>query len=383
MTEKVLDLANGGAFVQQATDPVVSNVATPGDFAAQYPTPLDTTEIIAKCEELSMWMALPEHTTGLKVESWREMDSLAFSSGSQYIAFADGACPEEYEHDGDNLSVTLKNIGAKKSLTISDIMHSNASRMAGYGMARLVGGMPSSEGMPGGAQVGTFVQEAIADLKEKEVRLGMTLVMNGWDRLLVAGDSATYPLEFDGLETYATNRTCTFHTNSTSTTGTFDADDFDRFLSEQCAKPTMIFGHPTAVQEMMSAYFARGTYPQQIINFNDGNRITPGFNFASFVNTAIGRLGVVADNNFTRTSYNGNTAFQAVLYPLRMTHNGEDLVYKITQIPLALKDLAPGCTAISFEIWAKTALVIKMCCAQGAYTGFFTGRVTTSCAVIG
>ena len=43
MTEKVLDLANGGAYVQQAADPAIMNVATPGDFSAQYPTPLDTT----------------------------------------------------------------------------------------------------------------------------------------------------------------------------------------------------------------------------------------------------------------------------------------------------------------------------------------------------
>lgn len=381
MNERVLDMANGGAFVQQATDPVVSNVATPIDFAAQYPNPLDTTELIARCEEVSAWKAIPEHITGLKTETWREMDTLGLTSGSHYIGFADGACPEEYTHDGDNLYVNLKNIGVKKSLTISDIMHSNASRLAGYGIARLVGGFPGSEGMPGGSNAATFAQEAVADLKEKEVRLGSTIVMNGWDRLLVAGDATTYPLEFDGIEKWAANRTCTFHTNVTTSSGTFSGDEFDRFLSEGCAKPQVIFGHPTAVQEMLSSYFARGT--QAIEWTGPGDRIIPGFNFAGFVNTAVGRLGVVSDNNFARTSYASDTKFISTLYPLRMTQDGEDLVYKITQIPLALKDLAPGCTAISFEIWAKTALVIKMCCAQGAYTGFFTGRVVTTCPVIG
>lgn len=381
MAEKVLDLANGGAYVQQATDPVVSNVATPADFAAQYPTPLDTTEIISMCEEISVWQAIPEHRTGLKEELWREMDVLTFTSGSQYIAFADGACPEEYKHDGDNVSVDLMNIGAKKSLTISDIMHSNASRLAGYGIGALNGGFPSSEGTPGGFNAATFQQEAVADLKEKEVRLAMTLVMNGWDRLLVAGDQDTYPLEFDGIEKWEVGRSCTFHTNDTSTTGTFDGPTFDRFLSESCAKPQVIFGHPTAIQEMATAYFDMG---EQVINYpGPGDRITPGFNFSGFVNTAVGRLGVVSDINFARTAYGGGTMFMSHLYPLRMRHNGVDLVYKITQIPLALTDLARGCTAISFEVWAKTALVIRQCCAQSDYTGFFTGKIATTCTVIG
>jgi len=68
---------------------------------------------------------------------------------------------------------------------------------------------------------------------------------------------------------------------------------------------------------------------------------------------------------------------------MRMNHNGVPLVYKLTQIPLAMKDLVPGCTAISFEVWAKTALIIKHCCAHGDYTGFFTGRIVTTCPVIG
>src|SRR5512139_3581237 len=79
-------------MVQRATDPVISNAALPADFAAQYPTPLDTTEILAMCEEISLWRTLPEQSTGLKSYTWREMTSLAFTSGSSYIAFADYAC---------------------------------------------------------------------------------------------------------------------------------------------------------------------------------------------------------------------------------------------------------------------------------------------------
>jgi hypothetical protein len=91
---------------------------------------------------------------------------------------------------------------------------------------------------------------------------------------------------------------------------------------------------------------------------------------------------VVADNNF-RHPASGATTFQADIWAMRMTHNGEPLVYKLTQIPLGLTDLNPGCTAISFEIWAATALVIKVCCAQGTYTSQFTGRIQTTCPALG
>src|SRR3990167_3187318 len=124
--EKVYDAGNPGqGFVARATDPLIlpQPYVTPQDFAAQYPTPLDPLEIIAMCEEVTLWRALPTEPTQLKTELWRELNELAFSSGSSYISFADGACPEEYYHDGDNRYVDLKNIGAKKSLSISDIMH--------------------------------------------------------------------------------------------------------------------------------------------------------------------------------------------------------------------------------------------------------------------
>lgn len=378
--------ANDPEMIARAVDPVTlpQPYVTPGDFAAQYPTPLDTTEIIAMCEEITVWQALPELPTQLKEETWRELNELAFNSGSSFISFADGECPEEYEHDGDNTTVALKNIGAKKSLSISDIMHSVAVAGANWnGINQLVGGVPAGEGMPGGSNVGTFQQESVAGLKEKEIRLGMTLVLNGWDNLLVNGDVTSNSLEFDGIVNRLDDAACGAHTNDNTASGTFSGLGFDRFLSESCAKPTHVFGHPQAIQEMLSAYFQLGYQGSQVVNFASGDRIVPGFNFAGFVNTGVGRLAVVADNNFPRTP-SGAAAFQSNLYALRMNHNGVPLVYKRTQIPLALKDLVPGCTAVSFQIWAKTAFILKHCCAHGVYTTQFTGRGNvTTCPTIG
>jgi hypothetical protein len=370
--------------IQRTTDPVIlpQPYVSPTDFAAQYPTPLDTTEIMDLCEEISLWRAIPNIDTGLQAYTWREMTSLAFTSGSAYIAFADGECPEEYTHGGSNSTINLKYIGAKKTLSISDIKHSLTVASAGAGINSIVGGFPSSEGMPGGIDFATFTRERIRDVKEKETRLAMTLVMNGWDRLLVAGDSNGNALEFDGFETWATNQSCTMHTNTNTASGTFSAVSFDRFLSESCAKPTMIFGHPAAIQELMSAYFQLGFQGSQTIAFTDGNRLTPGYNFAAFVNTGVGRLPVVSDYNFRRANIGGG-AFQADIWAMRMTHNGEPFVYKITQIPLSFQDLVPGCTAISFEVWAATALIIKACCAQSRYTSQFTGSIASTCTRIG
>ena len=384
--EKGLNLGN--PVVQKADDPVITwptaanNTKTPIDFLGQYPQPLDTTEIITMCEEVSLLKTIPEVRTGLKQELWRELNELAFTSGSNYIAFGEGLCPEEFYHDGDNRSVDLKNLGAKKSLTISDIIHSQAVAAGGGGIRALLGGWDASSGMPGGSDMGTFQLEQIANLKEKEVRLAMTLVLNGEDRLLAVGDAVTRTLEFDGIESIVTGS----HTNvvtGQSASGTFSGASFDAWLAEACAKPTHIFGHPQAIQEMMSAYFQLGFQGSQLINFNSGAQIVPGYSFAGFVQTGIGRLTVVADANFTKTA-SGANSFRSNLYALRMSHNGMPLVYRATQIPMSLVDLNPGCTAISFELWKKTALIIKALCAQNRYTfGTFAGRSTTTCTAIG
>jgi hypothetical protein len=386
--EQFVNPGNGEvSVVERATDPVVlpQPYSTPGDFTAQYPQPLDPTEILAMCEEVSVWQALPEETTALLGETWREMTSLAFVSGTTYLFFADGACPEEYTHAGANTTINTKLLGAKKSLSEREIQHSVAVAASNWhGINRLVGGFPAGQGMPGGADQGTFQAEQIAGLKEKEVRTSMTLVINGWDKYLVVGDAGSNSLEFDGIENYFDNvGSCTLGSSNDNTgSGTFAAIGFDRFLAESCAKASHVFGHPAAVQEMLSAYFQLGFQGSQLINFQSGDRMIPGFNFAGFVNTGVGRLQVVADSNFSRTNIDGG-AFSATLWAMRLSHNGEPLVYKLTNIPLVYRDLTPGCTAIQFEIWASTALVIKGCCAQAAYTSQFTGRITTTCTSIG
>jgi hypothetical protein len=390
MPELVLNLGQDQVkeqgFVSKATDPVLPGVTTPGDFAAQYPTPLDTTELLAMCEEVNLLRAIPDESTGLKAFTYREMDELAFVSGSSYVSFADGACPENYEHDGDNVTATLKNIGAYKSLTLSDIMHSAAvAGMSqggfGVGIDSLNGPMPAGQGLPGVAGVNTLANQAVANLKAKEMALMATLVLNGEDRLLVRGNASSNALEYDGIETLITSGNGS-HTNASSeASGTFSGANFDRFLAEGCAKPTAVFGHPTAIQEMMSAYFQLGYQGSQLVNHNDGSRIVPGYNFAGEVNTGIGTLMVVADSNFTRTASSATT-FQSSLYALRMSHNGEPLIFRKTQIPLAFKDLAPGCTAIAFQIWKKTVLVAKARCAHGKYTSLFSGRSVSTCPVV-
>ena len=239
--EVVLNLGGGrekafqAGMVQRANDPLMSpQPSTPIDFAAQFPQPLDTTELITMCEELGLWNALPEKQTALKAETWRELNELAFNSGSSYITFADGGCPEEFYHDGDNTTTTLKNIGAHKNLTLSDILHSAAvSSMSigaqGVGINRLVGGFAFGEGMPGGYDQGTFLAESVADLKVKEMVLAATLVLNGWDRLLVAGNAGSNSLEFSGIETLITSGNGA-HVNDVtgqSASGTFTALGLD------------------------------------------------------------------------------------------------------------------------------------------------------------
>jgi hypothetical protein len=380
----VLNLGNEGGptferstVVMRSADPVISPAyALPADFAAQFPTPLDTTEIVAMCEEVTLLQWLPERMTGLKQETWRELNELAFTSGSSYISFADGTCPEEYRHNGNNTTKDLYNIGAKKTLSLSDIMHSLASQSAGYGIAALNGPIAAGEGMPGAGTMASFAMQAFSGLKEKEVRLGMTLVMNGWDNLLVNGDNDTNALQFDGIVEYMLTGT-----HQQSGTGTFEAAAFDRFLGEGCAKPTVLLGHPAAMQGLLSAYFQLGFQGSQVISVASGERIIPGFNFAGFVNTGIGRLQVVSDTNFPRTD-TGTGGFTTNIYGLRMQHNGEPLVYKLTQIPLGIQDLAPGCTTIAFELWAKTCLIIKHLCAHHVYGTRFTGNIVTTCPVI-
>jgi hypothetical protein len=386
MNEEILNLGNDNnavptfneSVVQRAVDPISPNANLPIDFSAQYPTPLDTAELIAMCEESNLLRAIPEKLTGLKEETWREMTSLAPVNGSSSLPFADYACPEPYEHNGVTKTVQLKNIGAYKALGVSDIMHSAAVAAAGYGIGVLIGALPASQGAPGGLDMGTYQRQVVADLKAKEMTIASILVLNGLDRFLAIGDATANPLQFNGIEKIVTAANGAHaHTSSS----TFSAIDFDRFLGEANVSPTTLFGHPQAIQEVLSGYFQLGYQGAQVVNFSNGTRIIPGYNFAGAVNTGRGQLAVVADANFTRTA--GTGTFTSNIYALRMTHNGEPLVYRSTQIPLSFKDLAPGCTSIQFMVWTKTALIVKAISAQSVYTSQFTGNIVTTCPRVG
>ena len=249
------------------------------------------------------------------------------------------------------------------------------------GINTLNGPFPAGEGLPGGADMGTFQRQVVADLKAKEIRLATTLVLNGEDALLVNGNSVDNSLEFDGFENWATNQSCTMHTNSNTASGTFSAI----FLIVSCQK--VVLNPPNLRTSSSNSGNDGGILPiglqgSQNITYANGNRLEPGFNFAGFVNTGIGRLKVVADANFRRNA-SSSTGFQADLWAMRMTHNGDPLVYRTTQIPLSLNDLVPGCTAIAFEVWKATALVIKACSHHGKVYEPITGRITTTCTMVG
>lgn len=364
--------------VLRATDPVIlpQPYSSPGDFLAQFPVPLDTTELIALCEETGLYRALPEIVNGSQVESWRELTQLEFLTGCDNIAFAPGECPEEYEHTGGNLTESKRHIGAKETLSDSDIIHSAASIAAGYGMRELVGGF-NAQGLPGERDVASLLRANITDLKDKEARLATILTINGWDQLLVDGDNGANALEFDGIVTQITTVNGA-RCNDALNTGTFSATEFDAFMAAGCARPQAILGHSTALAAIALAYFGLGS---QTIFYDRNDNVVPGIHFAGELMTGFGPVDLIADNRFPRAD-NGDGTFNATVYPVVLSHNGEPLIYKATQIPLSYKDLTPGCTAISFEVFAVTALVVKAMCAQACYTADFTGYVDDGCTYI-
>ncbi len=356
---------------------------TPQLFNMQYPQPLDPMEVIALCEEVSAVRNIPVVEIGTKDDFWLEETNLYMDAG-QYMFFPDGDCPEEYTSTGTYHVTRLKNMGVKKSLTLMDIKHSLTVSGMGAGIGNLLSGFPSGEGEPGGYGATGFVHEAVADVKEKEIRKGMSLVPDGEDWTLIVGNSSTDALEYDGIETLVTSAAGA-HANISCPTGTFSADDFHRFISESCAKPTHIWGHPLALSMVARSYFSLGFQGSQYVQNPSGANIIPGLSWGDSVHTQIGTLGLIGDVNFTRTALAGECGglFRSNLYPLRMVHNREPLVYRPTQFPLDYQDLAPGCTAISMEIWLREALTIKAICAQSLYTANLQGNIATTCTRMG
>ena len=364
-------------MAQRATDPniVPQPYVSPADFAAEFAVPLDTTELIALCDETGLYRALPEVVNGSNTDLWREMTQLEFLSGCADISFEPGGCPEEYTHNGGNEYQTKRHIGAKKTLSQSDIEHSIASIGSGYGIKELIGGF-SDNGLPGERDVASLLRANITDLKDKEARLASILVLNGWDQLLVDGDNGSVNTEFDGIVTQITavnGARC-----NTLNTGTFNVNQFDQFMVAGCAKPQAIIGHPAALAAISLAYFNIGS---QTIFYDRNDNVVPGIHFAGELMTGYGAVSLIADSRFPRND-NGDGTFNATVYPVRLRHNGEPLIYKATQIPLSFKDLAPGCTALSFELFAVTALTIKGMCAQACYTAVFAGLVDDGCTYI-
>jgi hypothetical protein len=365
--------------VDQTTDPVIAQPAsiTPADLAYEFGTPIDTTEIIALCEDTGLYTALPEVINGSKTESWREMTSLVNCSGTSYLAFTAGQCPDFMcNTTGAPKTVDKMHIGKMTTLTESDIQHSIASIAAGYGVRQLLG-----PALPyGSAGASSMVRESIKSLMDKEIKKQQILVINGLDYLLVKGNDSVNPLEFDGMENMVTaaNGACS-NVLLGHYSGTFSATHFDEWLAASCAVPTHIFGHPTALQQLKLGYLGLGS---QIISFNGpASNLVPGITFGDSIQTGVGLLRLVGDSRFTRTDHSDGT-FSSTLYPLRMTHDGEPLVYRATQIPMAFKELTPGCSAISFMTWTVTALVVKAMCFQRLYRARFSGLAQDCCSYV-
>lgn len=363
----------------RASDPIFPNgVGTPGDFLTEFPVPVDTTELITLCDETSLYRALPEVTNDSNVETWRELTELDFLSGCSDIAFPKGECPEDFQHSTGRVEgVPLKHIGALKNLTESDIIASRASIQAGYGVNNLLGAFGPEGLTPGEGSVISLMNSRITDLKTKEMTLMGALILNGWDQLLVDGSAQINPDEFDGLTTLITAANGA-RCNDSITSGSFDVDTFNAFLMAGCAHPQAIIGNPIALAAISLAYFGMGL---QSIFFDRNQNVVPGLHFAGEIMTVLGPITLIADRRFPVTD-NGDGTINSTVYPVRLRHNGAPLIYKRTQIPLSYRDLAPGCTAIRFEEFAVTALIVKGLCAQSCYNADFAGLVDDTCSYI-
>jgi hypothetical protein len=374
MTDETIEGVQKALIEKTVTDPVVllQPYAQPSDFTAEYPQPLDPTEILTLCEEISTYQALPEVVTDTNADQWREMTSLDFTGAG--VAndgfFLKGGCPDPHARGGENQSITRMYIGDQATLTYEDIKHSLAvAQIRGLGISAI-----STQNR----------RAAVSDAKAKEMLTMEINVINNWDRALVKGNSATNPLAFDGIETQVTSANGA-RVNA-DPTGQYDIEEFDNFLAAGCARATHIFGHPKASRGIKYTYMSLGatggTQPIMQVVMNKEGQMVPGFTLADSIDTAIGRIVLVPDFRFTTIQVQPDR-FHSTVYPLRLYHNGEPLVYKSTQTPLSFKDLAPGCTAISFEIYAVTALVIKHMCAQAAFTANWPGVVGTGCDIVG
>ena len=108
-----LEMAQIKGLVEKTqTDPNIlpQPYVQPSTFTDQYPQPLDPTEILDMCEEITVWKTLPEVITDYNADQWREMTALSFDSTGEtnHGFFTKGACPDEQTHEGENTSITRK-----------------------------------------------------------------------------------------------------------------------------------------------------------------------------------------------------------------------------------------------------------------------------------
>jgi len=121
MTDETIEQVNKALVEKTVTDPVVllQPYSQPADFTAEYPQPLDPTEILTLCEEITTYQALPEVVTDTNADQWREMTGLDFTGAG--VAndgfFLKGGCPDPHARTGENLSITRMYIGDQATLT--------------------------------------------------------------------------------------------------------------------------------------------------------------------------------------------------------------------------------------------------------------------------
>lgn len=309
------EMKKGDLVEKTQTDPNIlpQPYVQPTQFTAQYPQPLDPTEILDMCEEITVWKTLPEIVTDYNSDQWREMTSLSFDSTGEtnHGFFTKGSCPDEQIHEGENTSVTRRFLGVYESISYEDLRHSIAvSRTRGLGISRL----SLDSGM-----------ETVIGVKEKAIKLNEVVALNKWDLALVKGSNAVVATAFDGIEIQVTNANGA-RVNS-NPTGTYNEEEFDNFLAAGCARPTHIFGHPKALRAIALGYLSLGatggTQPVQMIQINqDRSGIVAGFTLAPRIQTFVGELILVPDFRFTATT-TGADIFSSTVYPLRVYHNGE------------------------------------------------------------
>lgn len=70
VVKSLAEQALKSGLIEKSTDPVIlpQPYVSPADFSGQYPQPLDPTEILTLCEEITSWRVLPEVVTDYQAD---------------------------------------------------------------------------------------------------------------------------------------------------------------------------------------------------------------------------------------------------------------------------------------------------------------------------